>query len=58
MLFMSSVSKIRLPRGRDASNPPVLRLKWGPRTQGNEWVQGAQDFDEFAEMLGLTEGVT
>jgi hypothetical protein len=54
---LGSDSPIILDFGRDASNPPVLRLKWGPRGQGNEWVQGAQDFDKFAEMLGLTEGV-
>ncbi|HET6384327.1 MAG TPA: hypothetical protein VFJ58_13115 [Armatimonadota bacterium] len=38
------------------SNPPVRRLRWGPRGQGNEWLLGAADFDEFAEMLGLTDG--
>lgn len=38
---------------RQAQNPPVLRLQWGPRGQGNRWVQGAPDFDEFASMLGL-----
>jgi hypothetical protein len=24
-------------------------------TEGNEWVQGARDFDEFAAMLGLEQ---
>lgn len=50
---LGSDSPIILDFGRDASNPPVLRLLWGPRGQGNQWVQGARDFDEFAEMLGL-----
>jgi hypothetical protein len=30
----------------------VFRLRWGPDGR-NEWVQGARDFDEFAEILGL-----
>jgi hypothetical protein len=46
-------SVVVLDYSRDASNPPVLRLRWGPRGVGNEWVQGACDFDEFATMLGL-----
>jgi hypothetical protein len=54
---LGSDSPVVLDYARDASNPPVLRLRWGPRRQGNEWVQGARDFDEFAEMLGLAEGV-
>jgi hypothetical protein len=54
---IGSDSPIVLDFARDASNPPVLRLKWAPRGQGNQWVQGARDFDEFAEMLGLSEGI-
>ncbi len=54
---LGSDSPIILDFGRDASNTPVLRLKWGPRGQGNERVQGAEDFNEFAEMLGLTKGL-
>ncbi len=50
---LGSDSPVVLDFARDASNPPVLRLRWGPRGQGNEWVQGARDFDEFAAMLGL-----
>lgn len=38
---------------RQGPNPPVLRLQWGPEGEGNRWVQGARDFDEFAAMLGL-----
>src|ERR1700710_840921 len=36
---------------RQTPSPPVLRLQWGPRGEGNRWVQGARDFDEFATML-------
>jgi hypothetical protein len=50
---LGSDSPIILDFSRNASNPPVLRLRWGPRGQGNTWVQGARDFDEFATMLGL-----
>ena len=50
---IGSDSPVVLDFARDASNPPVLRLRWGPRGQGNEWVQGARDFDEFSAMLGL-----
>jgi hypothetical protein len=50
---LGSDSPVILDFTRDAPNPPVLRLRWGPRGQGNEWVQGARDFDEFAGILGL-----
>jgi hypothetical protein len=53
---LGSDSPIILDFASDASNPPVLRLRWGP-DQRNEWIQGARDFNEFAEMLGLAEGV-
>lgn len=46
-------SVVVLDFARDAVNPPVLRLRWGPRGVGNAWVQGARDFDEFATILGL-----
>ena len=65
-----SESPIILDYSRDPIRPPVLRLRWGTKsksigwlrlrweitTKTTEWVQGARDFDEFAEMLGLTEG--
>jgi hypothetical protein len=50
---IGSDSPVVLDYGRDAANPPVLRLKWGPWAKNNQWVQGARDFDEFAAMLGL-----
>jgi hypothetical protein len=50
---IGSDSPIILDYARNASSPPVLRLRWGPQGQGNKWVQGACDFDEFAAMLGL-----
>jgi hypothetical protein len=48
-----SDSPIVLDYARNRYCPPVLRLRWGAQAQGNEWVQGAGDFDEFAKMLGL-----
>lgn len=54
---LGSDSPIVLDYARNRSNPPLLRLRWGPQGKGNEWVQGARDFDEFAEMLGLAEGI-
>lgn len=53
---LGSDSPIILEFARNASTPPVLRLRWS-RDQRNEWVQGARDFDEFAEMLGLPKRV-
>jgi hypothetical protein len=35
----------------------VFRICWEKTSNTTEWVQGASDFDEFAEMLGLAEGV-
>ena len=35
----------------------VFRIRWEKTSNTTEWVQGARDFDEFAEMLGLAEGV-
>ena len=53
---LGSDAPIVLDFAKDASNPPVLRLRWGS-DQRNDWVLGARDFDEFAEMLGLAGGV-
>jgi hypothetical protein len=50
---IGSDSVVILDFARDASNPPVLRLRWGPDGR-NDWVQGAREFGEFAEILGLT----
>jgi hypothetical protein len=36
---------------------PVLRLLLGTTNIITEWVQGARDFDDFAEMLGVAEDV-
>jgi len=55
---LGSDSPIILDFARNPSSPRVLRLRWGPQGQGNEWVQGACDFDEFAEMLGLAGDVS
>jgi hypothetical protein len=66
---LGSDSPIILDYSRDPIRPPVLRLRWGTKsksigwlrlrweitTKTTEWVQGARDFDEFAEMLGLTQ---
>ena len=49
---IGSDSPIILDFARDAVNPPVLRLHWGPG-QRNQWIQGAKDFDEFIAILGL-----
>lgn len=54
---LGSDSPVILDFAQDAINPPVLRLRWRERGQGNEWVQGARDIDELAEMLGLAEGI-
>jgi hypothetical protein len=49
---IGSDAPIILDFSRNSSNPPVFRLRWG-EDRRTEWVQGARDFDEFAEMLGL-----
>jgi hypothetical protein len=51
---LGSEAPVILDFARNPSNPPVLWLRWGPNRQ-TEWVQGAKDFSEFAEMLGLTQ---
>jgi hypothetical protein len=40
---LGSDSPIILDYARNPSSPPVLRLRWVPRDQGNEWVQRARD---------------
>ncbi len=45
-------SPVILDFARDPGNPPVLCLRWRTPGGGNEWVQGARDFDEFAALLG------
>jgi hypothetical protein len=50
---LGSDSPIILDYASNPSNPPVLRLRWGFQGKGNEWVAGAVNFDEFAQMLGL-----
>jgi len=52
---LGSDSVVILDYARNKSNPPVFRLRWGPSGESNEWVQGARDFDEFADMLGLAQ---
>lgn len=54
---LGSDSPIVLDYARNPSNPPVLRLRWGLQGKGDQWVQGARDFDELAEMLGLAERI-
>jgi hypothetical protein len=49
---LGSDSPVILDFARNPTNPPVLRLRWGP-DQRNDWVKGARDFDEFVEILGL-----
>ena len=51
---IGSDSPIILEFGRNASNPPVLRLRWKDEQQ-TDWIQGARDFDEFAALLGLVD---
>ncbi len=53
---LGSDSVVVLDYARHSTNPPVLRLRWGQEGR-NQWVQGARDFDEFAEMLGLDDDV-
>ncbi len=53
---LGSDSPIILDYSRDEAAPPVLRLRWGP-DKVNQWVQGAESFDEFAGMLGLAVGI-
>jgi hypothetical protein len=55
---LGSDSPIILDYSRDLINPPVLRLKWAKYLNGipqgtNQWVQGAKDFKEFAEILDI-----
>jgi hypothetical protein len=54
---MGSDSPIILHFAANATSPPVLRLRWLPESRSTTWVQGARDFNEFALLLGLMEGV-
>ena len=51
---LGSDSPILLDYKEDRSNPTVIRLKWR-KALGlpNAWVRCANNFDEFADMLGL-----
>ena len=51
---LGSDSPILLDYREDRSNPTVIRLKWR-KAQGlpNVWVRCADNFDQFAEILGL-----
>jgi hypothetical protein len=40
---------------QDRNNPSVIRLKW-QKPQPNTWVRCAENFDQFADMLGLDHG--
>lgn len=53
---LGSDSPIVLDYSRNSFDPPVLRLRWsGNGTQINtEWIEGARNFDHFAELLGLS----
>ena len=55
---LGSDSPIILDYSKDPANPPVFRLKWAKYLNGipqgsNQWVQGARDFKEFAEILDI-----
>ena len=54
---MGSDSPIILHFAASSSNPPVLRLRFAPYNKRTDWVQGARDFNEFADILGLAESV-
>jgi hypothetical protein len=49
---LGSDSAIVLDYRQGGSNPPVLRLRWR-KPEPNMWVRCADNFDEFADMLGL-----
>jgi hypothetical protein len=49
---LGSDSPIVLDYRQDHSNPAAIRLKW-LKPKPNTWVQCANSFDEFADMLGL-----
>lgn len=53
---LGSDAPIVLDYSRNEMDPPVLRLRWGPN-QENDWVQGAQNFHEFAVILGLADKI-
>jgi hypothetical protein len=49
---IGSDSPILLDYRPDRVNPAVIRLLW-QKPKPNTWVRCADDFDEFADMLGL-----
>jgi hypothetical protein len=51
---IGSDSPIVLDFHKNATDPPVLRLRWGrTNDERNEWVQGATNFEFFARQLGF-----
>ena len=52
---LGSDAPIILNYALDPTNPPVFRLRFLPDRK-TEWVQIAQNFDEFVTLLGLAEG--
>lgn len=52
---LGSDAPIILDYSRDRFDPPVLWLRWS-EGRCTEWVEGARNFDQFAEMLGLCGG--
>ena len=50
---LGSDSPIVLDYRQSGSTPSVLRLEWR-KPEPNVWVRCAENFDEFADMLGLT----
>jgi hypothetical protein len=52
---LGSDSAIVLDYRQDRNNPSVIRLKW-QKPQPNTWVRCAENFDQFADMLGLDHG--
>jgi hypothetical protein len=56
---LGSDSPIVLDYSRNAADPPVVRLRWSGNGSHvkTEWVEGATNFDHFAELLGLSGSV-
>ncbi|MEO8066232.1 MAG: hypothetical protein ABI599_00935 [Flavobacteriales bacterium] len=53
---LGSDAPIILDYHRNMTDPPVLRLRWNADGR-TEWVEGARNFDHFAELLGLSDSV-
>jgi hypothetical protein len=53
---LGSDAPIVLNYAVNAVDPPVILLRWLPNKQ-TQWVQVVRSFDEFASMLGLTQGI-